>query len=278
MRRLKHWVEGVEVWLRHTINHVIWAVCHPLPEGMSLSVLVLTKITWESRLKRKCNITSQIYSNIKWKLKKKKVIIFQAFPVIFCLQQTSKNGENSHALGIIITETDLVKKITIHQKNCKIFLIYINKNQVANRYMKRSSTSRIFKEMQIKSTVRYHLTQVRMAIIKKSTIINAEVQFNSVTQLCPTLCDPRIAACQASLSITNSWSLLRLMYIGSVMPSNHLILCQPLLFLPAIFPSIKVFGDGMEKKEPSYTADGCKLGHYYHYYGEQYRATLRNSK
>ena len=56
--------------------------------------------------------------------------------------------------------------------------------------MKRSSTSRIFKEMQIKSTVRYHLTQVRMAIIKKSTIINAEVQFNSVTQLCLTLCDP----------------------------------------------------------------------------------------
>ena len=87
---------------------------------------------------------------------------------------------------------------------------------------------------------------------------------------------PWIAACRASLSITNSWSLLRLMYIGTVMPSNHLILCQPLLFLPAIFPSIKVFGDGVEKKEPSYTAGGCKLGHCYHYYGGQYRATLRN--
>ena len=51
------------------------------------------------------------------------------------------------------------------------------------------------------------------------------------------------AACQASLSITNSWSLLRLMSIELVMPSNHLILCHPLLFLPSIFPSIKVFSN-----------------------------------
>ena len=52
---------------------------------------------------------------------------------------------------------------------------------------------------------------------------------------------PRIAACQASLSITNSQSLLKLMVIESVMPSNHLILCHPLLLLPAILPSIRVF-------------------------------------
>ena len=45
----------------------------------------------------------------------------------------------------------------------------------------------------------------------------------------------------ASLSFTNSWSLLKLMSIESVMPSNHLILCHPLLFLPSIFPSIRVF-------------------------------------
>ena len=52
---------------------------------------------------------------------------------------------------------------------------------------------------------------------------------------------PWKAACQASLSIPNSWSLLKLMSIESVMPSNHLILCRPLLFLPSIFPSIRVF-------------------------------------
>ena len=49
---------------------------------------------------------------------------------------------------------------------------------------------------------------------------------------------PWTAACQASLSIANSWSLLKLMSIKSVMPSNHLILCHPLLLLPSIFPSI----------------------------------------
>ena len=50
---------------------------------------------------------------------------------------------------------------------------------------------------------------------------------------------PWTAACQASLSITNSRSLLKLMSIESVMPSNHLILCRPLLLLPSIFPSIR---------------------------------------
>ena len=53
---------------------------------------------------------------------------------------------------------------------------------------------------------------------------------------------PWTAPCQASLSITNSWSLLKLMSIESVMPSNHLILCRPLL-PPSIFPSIKVFSN-----------------------------------
>ena len=52
---------------------------------------------------------------------------------------------------------------------------------------------------------------------------------------------PWTAACQASLSITNSWSLLKLMSFESVMPSSHLILCCPLLLSPSIFPSIRVF-------------------------------------
>ena len=52
---------------------------------------------------------------------------------------------------------------------------------------------------------------------------------------------PRIAALQASLSITNSWSPPKPMSIESVMPSNHLIFCHPLLLLPSIFPSIRVF-------------------------------------
>ena len=66
----------------------------------------------------------------------------------------------------------------------------------------------------------------------------SSVQSLSHVQLFAT---PWTVACQASLSITNSRSLLRLMSIELVMPSNHLILCHPLLILPSIFPSIKVF-------------------------------------
>ena len=75
-------------------------------------------------------------------------------------------------------------------------------------------------------------------------------QFNSVQSLSRVwlFATPWVAACQASLSITNSWSLHKLMSIQSVMPSNYLILCHPLL-LPSIFPSIRVFSfkDGVDK-------------------------------
>ena len=72
----------------------------------------------------------------------------------------------------------------------------------------------------------------------------SSVQFSSVAQLCPTLCYPmNHTARQASLSITNSWSPPKPMSIESVMPSNHLILSRPLLLLPSIFPSIRVFSN-----------------------------------
>ena len=69
------------------------------------------------------------------------------------------------------------------------------------------------------------------------------VCISSVQSLSATLCAPWTAAHQAFLSITNSRSLLKLMSIESVMPSNHLILCRLLPFLPSIFPSIRVFSD-----------------------------------
>ena len=64
----------------------------------------------------------------------------------------------------------------------------------------------------------------------------------SVTQLCVTLCSP-IYCCMASLSLTISQNLFKLMPIGLMMPSNHLILCCPLLLLPSIFLSIRVFSN-----------------------------------
>ena len=68
-------------------------------------------------------------------------------------------------------------------------------------------------------------------------------QFSSVAQSCPTLCDPKNCSTQASLFITNSWSLLKPITIVLMMPSNHLILGHPLLILLSIFPSIRIFSN-----------------------------------
>ena len=65
------------------------------------------------------------------------------------------------------------------------------------------------------------------------------IQFSSFAHSCLTLCDPWTAACQVSLSITNSQSWLKLTSIESVMPSNHV--CCRLLLVPSIFPSVRVF-------------------------------------
>ena len=69
------------------------------------------------------------------------------------------------------------------------------------------------------------------------------LQFSSVAQSCLTLATPWTATRQASLSITNSRSLLKLTSIESVMPSHHLMLGRPLLLPPSIFPSIRVFSN-----------------------------------
>ena len=80
----------------------------------------------------------------------------------------------------------------------------------------------------------------------------SSVQSLSLVRLFAT---PWTAVLQASLSFTISQSLLRLMSIESVMPSNHLILCRPLFLLPSIFPSIRVFS-----KSPFFTSGGQNIG------------------
>ena len=78
-------------------------------------------------------------------------------------------------------------------------------------------------------------------ILIEKKIITSLSMFSSVTQLCPTFATPWTTARQASLSITNSWSLLKLMSIESMMPSSHLILCRSLLLLPSSFPASRSF-------------------------------------
>ena len=78
-----------------------------------------------------------------------------------------------------------------------------------------------------------------LALAKVAPIISSVQSLNHVWLFVT----PWTEAHQASLSITNSWSLLKLMSIESVMPSNHLILCHPIFLLPSIFPSIRVFSN-----------------------------------
>ena len=82
--------------------------------------------------------------------------------------------------------------------------------------------------------------QLSLSLLKVRFKTFSSVQSLSCVQVFET---PWTAACQAFLSITNSQSLLKLMSIESVMPSNHLILCCPLLLLLSIFPCIKVFSN-----------------------------------
>ena len=76
-----------------------------------------------------------------------------------------------------------------------------------------------------------------------SVVLITLCPFSSVQSLSCVFSTPWTAALQASLSITNSWSLLKLMSIESVMPFNHFILCHPLLLLHSIFPSIRVYSN-----------------------------------
>ena len=76
-----------------------------------------------------------------------------------------------------------------------------------------------------------------------SKIKHTQNMYSSVRVKVWLFATPWAAACQASLSITNSWSLHKLLVVESVMPSNHLILCCPLLLTPSIIPSIRVFSN-----------------------------------
>ena len=89
----------------------------------------------------------------------------------------------------------------------------------------------------------FHEVLGKTFLLEDNTWVNRKNEFSSVAQSCLTLCEPRTAARQASLSITNSRSSPKPMSVESVMPSSHLILCHPLLLLPPIPPSIRVFSN-----------------------------------
>ena len=84
-------------------------------------------------------------------------------------------------------------------------------------------------------------THARASWTQRTSDSTSELSCCLAAMSCPTLCHPWTAACQASLSFIISWSLLKLVSIELVMPSNHLFLCFSFLLLPSIFPNIGVF-------------------------------------
>ena len=126
-----------------------------------------------------------------------------------------------------------------HCRHCMISHVYVESKKVqqTSEYNKKEADSQI-------QRTNYGLLLVGTEEQYRSESVQfSSFQFSSVTQSCSTLCHPMDCSSQASLSITNSLSLLKLMSIESVMPSNHLILCRPLLLLLSIFPSIRVFSN-----------------------------------
>ena len=100
---------------------------------------------------------------------------------------------------------------------------------------------------------KWHLGTIYLGLCTGLYINFSHVSVQSLSRV-RLFATPWITACQASLSITNSWSSSKLMCIESVMPSGHLILCRPLLLLPPIPPSIRVFSSEstLHMKWPKY--------------------------
>ena len=105
--------------------------------------------------------------------------------------------------------------------------------------------------------------------IPRSRMTRLYIQFSSVALSCLTLCNPMDCSTPGLLSITNSQSLFRLMSIESVMPSNHLILCHPLLLSPSIFPSIRVFSNesALRIRWPKYQSFSFNISPFNEYSG-----------
>ena len=115
-------------------------------------------------------------------------------------------------------------------------------------YVQGTFLATLYESTYLSSQQFYELSTVNILIFKdekNQTEILNNLSFSSVQSLgrVRLFATPWTPARQASQSIANSWSLLKLMSFESVMPSNHLILCRPLLLPPSIFPSIRVFSN-----------------------------------
>ena len=174
-------------------------------------------------------------------------------------QLVSLSHDRFSTRGWILDQTSIFAQVDAFVQRCKDL---IEVGRLSGRLRAHSRCSRILARGlgelgELGLGVRLHTKLASLVLIiwlctwppscaqRLLSVITASFQFSSVHLLsCVHLfATPWTVACQASLSITNSWSLLKLTSIESVMPSNHLILCRPLLLLPLIFSSVRVFAN-----------------------------------
>ena len=120
-----------------------------------------------------------------------------------------------------------------------------SKNHLSEHFVSMIFSENVFLPVLLRNIDLKKNTNIFSSFVSPPPLLSSSVQFSSVqSHSCVWLfATPWTTACQASLSITNSRSLLKLMSIESVMPSNHPILCHPLFLLPSIFPSFRVFSN-----------------------------------
>ena len=109
-----------------------------------------------------------------------------------------------------------------------------------------------------------HLRNDYSAVVSCGTLdLKGSVQFSSVAQLCPIVCNPMNRSTSDLPVHHQFWSLLKLMSVESVMPSSHLILCCPLLLLPPVSPSIRVFSNesALHMRWPKYWSFSFSISH-----------------
>jgi len=144
-----------------------------------------------------------------------------------------------HIMKFLLTQNMIQMKIKFYHKHIVAMTFQVNCNEHIGTY----SYKQVFSPIKLTLRACVHISMIFFWF--------SSVQLLSRVWLFVT---PWTAAHQDSLSVNNSRSLLKLMSIESVMPSNHLILCHPLLLLPSIFPSIRVFSNEsvLQSKWPEY--------------------------
>ena len=177
-------------------------------------------------------VQDQGASMVQWELFS---LLVGSYLLAVSLHSRERDRERESSLESLYRRTNPIMKAPSSWPHLNLMTSQRSHLQIASCW--RSS----LQHMNVRGTESVHSRRHEIVSFQRQMLLTfSSVQSLNRIQLFAT---PWTAACQASLSSTNSWSLLKLISIESMMPSNHLILCHPLLLPPSTFPSIRVFSN-----------------------------------